>query len=117
LEGSDGNPEVTNLFFVTATAPVRIAARDSARARSRKDIMKRTEGSSCPGRRGFLRGDRTWHDVALCRSAWREDQPPELNETIPAGSLGLDLIAPPRHDVATASMKRDPGRSAQAAAP
>lgn len=55
--------------------------------------MKRTDGSSRPGRRGFLRGDRTWHDVALCRSAWRENQPHELNETVPAGSLGLDLVA------------------------
>ena len=58
--------------------------------------MDRTEETSRPVRRGFISEGGTWRGEPLYTSAWRRNQPPELNETVPAARLGRDRVSPAR---------------------
>jgi len=45
------------------------------------------------GTMGAVGGSGGFRDLRLYTPGWREDQPPELNETLPAGRPGRDVVA------------------------
>jgi len=52
-----------------------------------------TEETPRPPRPELAGPGANWRGLSIRGPAWREDQPPERNETVPAGKLPRDLVA------------------------